>query len=350
MKKVIPALVFGAIIFTSVNSSAIVTTSYQNCGIKNDQAGCSQTSATDWGLFSKKTDYAKTKYPLVFAHGLFGFSQIGPVNYWDRIPQDLSRQGANVFVTNTSSANSDAVRGEQLLKQVLTIQALTGAEKVNLIGHSQGVQTVRYVAGVRPDLIASVTGIAGSNKGSPVADLVETLVRKPASVIGFDKTIGAVINMFTGIESFLGGTSSNGGAYDQDVLSALAGLTKAGAGEFTATLPQGIPVTEWGSGGATGKGVNYYSWSGKGGLTNLLDPTAYGLLAGEAFIKLSTGSDSDGLVPVCSSHLGNVIRDNYPQNHLDEINQILGLAGSGAGADPVPLYSQHANRLKLAGF
>ncbi|MEJ5138503.1 MULTISPECIES: hypothetical protein [Acinetobacter] len=74
------------------------------------------------------------------------------------------------------------------------------------------------------------------------------------------------------------------------------------------------------------------------------------MLAGQAFIKLTTGSDSDGLVPVCSSHLGNVIRDNYPQNHLDEINQILGLAGSGAGADPVPLYGQHANRLKLAGF
>ena len=96
--------------------------------------------------------------------------------------------------------------------------------------------------------------------------------------------------------------------------------------------------------------MNYYSWSGKGGLTNLLDPTAYGLLAGEAFIKLSTGSDSDGLVPICSSHLGNVILDNYPQNHLDEVNQIVGLVGSGAGADPVPLYSQHANRLKLAGF
>ena len=43
--------------------------------------------------------------------------------------------------------------------------------------------------------------------------------------------------MFTGIESFLGGTSSNGGAYDQDVLSALAGLTKAGAGEFKCHFP-----------------------------------------------------------------------------------------------------------------
>lgn len=350
MKKVIPALVFGALIFTSVNSSAIVTSSYQNCGIKDNQAGCSQTSATDWGLFSKKTDYAKTKYPLVFAHGLFGIAQIGPVNYWYGIPQDLSRQGANVFVTNTSAANSDAVRGEQLLKQVLTIQALTGAEKVNLIGHSQGVQTVRYVAGVRPDLIASVTGIAGSNKGSDIADLVETVIRKPASEYGLDKTIGAIINVFTGIESFLGGTSSNSGTYDQDVLSALAGLTKAGAGEFNATFPQGIPVTECGSGAATVNGVNYYSWSGTGTLTNLLDPSGYGMVAGAAWIKLRTGSDSDGLVPRCSSHLGNVIRDNYPQNHLDEINQFLGLVGSGAGADPVPLYSQHANRLKLAGF
>jgi triacylglycerol lipase len=44
-----------------------------------------------------------------------------------------------------------------------------------------------------------------------------------------------------------------------------------------------------------------------------------------------------------------VIRDDYPWNHLDEINQVLGLIGPFA-PHPVALYVAHANRLKLAGL
>jgi triacylglycerol lipase len=58
---------------------------------------------------------------------------------------------------------------------------------------------------------------------------------------------------------------------------------------------------------------------------------------------------NDGLVGRCSSHLGQVIRDDYPINHLDEINQVLGLHGFG-GVDPVQLMIEHAQRLKAAGL
>jgi len=34
--------------------------------------------------------------------------------------------------------------------------AITGAKKVNLIGHSHGAHAVRYAAGVMPDQVASV--------------------------------------------------------------------------------------------------------------------------------------------------------------------------------------------------
>nr|WP_174505496.1 triacylglycerol lipase [Acinetobacter sp. Marseille-Q1620] len=341
MKKIVPALILGTTLLTPIMGFAITTSTYHNCGIQNDEVNCEAVSKTDWSLFSKQTEYAKTKYPLVFAHGLFGLSQIGPVNYWHNIPSDLARQGAKAYVTTVSAANSDAVRGEQLLKQVITIKALTGADKVNLIGHSQGVQSVRYVAGVRPDLVASVTGIAGSNKGSPVADVVKKYIQQPASVIGLDKPILAFINFFTGLETLLSG----GGVSDQNVLAALNGLTKEGTAEYNAKFPQGIPETDCGNGEAKVNGINYYSWSGVGHSTNLLDLSDAGMLA----LNLFHDSPNDGLVPKCSSHLGEVIRDDYPQNHLDEVNQILGLVGSGAG-NPVPLYSQHANRLKLAGL
>jgi len=342
MKKYISALVFGVVITMPIMSSAIVTSTYNNCAVPNNQAYCHAVSSTDWSLSSKKTEYAKTKYPLVLAHGLFGLSQIGPINYWHGIPQDLARQGAQVYVTTVSSANSDAVRGEQLLKQVITIQALTGSAKVNLIGHSQGVQSIRYVAGVRPDLVASVTGIAGSNKGSPVADIVKKYIQQPLSVIGLDKPLLAFINLLTGAETLLSG----GGISDQNVLAALDGLTAQGAAEFNKSFPQGIPKTECGNGESKVNGVNYYSWSGTGQLTNLVDPTSYGMAA----VSILQNGPSDGVVPKCSSHLGQIIRDDYPQNHLDEVNQIMGMVGLGAGAAPVPLYSQQANRLKLAGL
>lgn len=46
------------------------------------------------------SSYAKTKYPIVFAHGMAGFIQIGTdqfgLDYWYQILPDLARNGANV--------------------------------------------------------------------------------------------------------------------------------------------------------------------------------------------------------------------------------------------------------------
>ena len=45
--------------------------------------------------------YAKTKYPMVFVHGVAGFSRVGSdplgVDYWHQILPDLARNGANVW-------------------------------------------------------------------------------------------------------------------------------------------------------------------------------------------------------------------------------------------------------------
>ena len=57
---------------------------------------------------------------------------------------------------------------------------------------------------------------------------------------------------------------------------------------------------------------------------------------------------NDGLVGRCSSHLGQVIRDDYLMNHFDEVNQVFGLV-SLLGTNPKSVVRQHANRLKLAG-
>ena len=60
-------------------------------------------------------------------------------------------------------------------------------------------------------------------------------------------------------------------------------------------------------------------------------------------------NQNDGLVGRCSSHFGQVIRDNYYMDHLDEINQLLGLV-SLFETNPKAVFRQHANRLKNAGL
>ena len=131
--------------------------------------------------------YAKTKYPIVFGHGMAGFIQIGSdpfgLDYWYQILPDLARNGGNVWATRVSPFNSSEVRGEQLKQQVEEILAITGAQKVNLIGHSHGGPTIRYVAGVIPNKVASLTSVGAPHKGSPVADLIlkaeNTVIEKP---------------------------------------------------------------------------------------------------------------------------------------------------------------------------
>ena len=119
-----------------------------------------------------QTGYTQTRYPIVLVHGLFGFDSALGIDYFYGIPDALRQGGAKVYVAQVSAANSTEVRGEQLLAQVKTILALTGAPKVNLVGHSHGGPTTRYVAGVAPQLVASVTSIGGVNRGSRVADIL----------------------------------------------------------------------------------------------------------------------------------------------------------------------------------
>ena len=326
--RILQAMLLGGIFCVSSMSSAAMN-SYQYCSTDGCRNG---------GKELQLSTYAKTKYPVVLAHGASGFSAIGGVyDYFYGVPQDLSRAGANVYVTQMSALNGYDIRGEQLLSQVEDIVAITGAKKVNLIGHSQGSQAIRYVAGLVPQKVASVTSVGGPNMGSPVADQLMPVLEKAGPI---SPILVAPLNAFLKLVGI-----SSGKEYEQDAIASLSSLTRANAVAFNKRFPQGIPSQYCGNGASKVNGINYYSWSGAGTYTNPLNIAspllgATGLLINEA---------SDGLVPTCSSHLGQVIRDDYFQNHLDEVNQVLGLV-SIRTPNPVQLYRQHANRLKSVGL
>jgi len=294
-----------------------------------------------------QSGYTQTRHPIVLAHGLLGFDSIlGVYDYWYGMPSDLRAGGARVYVASYSASNYSEVRGEQLIRDLDTLRAIYGHQKFNLVGHSHGGPTIRYVAAVRPDLVASVTSIGSPHTGSKVADGLSTTF--PAGSYGRTLVAGFV----NALSTFIAVMSGNNDP--QDALGALTSLNSAGAAQFNARYGHGMPATSCGAGASVStipyRGVNHsvrnYSWGGTSVLTHVLDASDPLLGAGSLFF----GSEqNDGLVGRCSSHFGVVLRDDYGWNHLDEVNQILGLT-SWFASDPKSVLRAHANRLKVAGL
>ena len=304
----------------------------------------SQTQASQ-GLLqiqeTAKTDYAKTKYPIVMVHGWLGWSRIGNdsfnIDYWYQILPDMARNGSTVFAAQLSPTNTTEVRGEQLLSQVEEVRAITGKTKVNLIGHSHGGPTVRYVSAVKPEYVASATGVGGTFRGSKVADVIQN----NSGLKTFMNILGQYI-----VGPLIAWAEANPDT-PIDFDGSMKSLTETGSATFNAKYPTTALASDCNKSGAkVENGVYYYSWGGTKQTTNLLDidtilmqlgPLAYG------------NNDNDGMVARCSTHFGQVIRDDYALNHTDLANMMFGLRGVFS-PDPVDMFRQHANRLKLQGL
>ena len=289
------------------------------------------------------------RYPLLLVPGLLGFVRLLVYPYWFGIVKALERGGATVIPVMVSGVNSTEIRGEQLLKVIEQTVRETGVAKVNLIGHSQGALTVRYVAARRPDLVASVTSVAGPNYGSELADYLER--HFPPGTLG-----GRVVNAVIGVLAWTivaFETGYRGPKLPMDITASHQSLTTTGVALFNRQYPQGLPEV-WGENGEElVDGVRYYSWSGilKPGVTNrgrnLIDGTNVTCRIFARTFRKERGQ-SDGMVGRFSSHLGMVIGDDFPLDHFDIVNQTFGLVGKGA--DPVRLFMEHAARLKAAGL
>ncbi|MGH8387680.1 MAG: esterase/lipase family protein [Pseudomonas sp.] len=289
---------------------------------------------------------ANTQYPILLVHGLFGFDRIGRFELFHDVKQALRNAGARVFVPHLSATHSNEVRGEQLLTQIQRVLKGTGASKVNLIGHSQGALAARYAAAVAPQSVASVTSVSGPNHGSELADfLCKALI--PGSLP--EQIAEMVASLFADFLSLLSGNHR----LPQDAVAALNALTTEGVRAFNEKYPQGLPKTWGGKGRELVNGVRYYSWSGVL-QRNILDEGLNALNPLHAFLRafshyfINEPEQNDGMVGRYSSHLGTVIKSDYPLDHLRVISQPSGLPTKNI--DPVNLYMQHAERLKNAGL
>jgi triacylglycerol lipase len=317
-------------------------------------------------------NYDATQYPIVLVTGLFGSpTELGGIPYWYGIQSDLESHGAVVFVPNISSFQSDEGpngRGEQLVAYIQQILVQTGAPKVNLIGHSQGGLTSRYAAAVVPDLVASVTTIGTPHRGSQVGDFVEGVFGIDPSGVG-EAAVAALVDAFGFLQS---------GSTNQNAEAALVAVSSDGTAQFNQHYPSvGLgPQGSCRSGSPTetvdGNTHLLYSWAGTAiqpvkvfGVTvagkdtsvsgaldsaNVKDPTTVALAGVGGFMLTHLGAGpNDGVVEACRALYGQVLSTSYHWNHLDEVNQELGVLGGNA-EDPVAVIRNHVNRLKNQGL
>src|SRR5690348_1446013 len=139
----------------------------------------------------------KTLYPIVFAHGMAGFDDILGYDYWgddygyyvldpyENWDIDLYQKS---FVASVTPFQSSEQRGYELAQDISGYMATSGAQYVNIIGHSQGGLDLRkaakqlYTAKGRTVVKYGIS-LSSPHRGSPIAKYVWDLGPGVQSVI-----------------------------------------------------------------------------------------------------------------------------------------------------------------------
>lgn len=128
----------------------------------------------------KDEQICATKYPILLVHGVF-FRDFRYLNYWGRIPAELTTNGACIYYGNQPSALSVAENAEYIAKRIRGVLAETGAEKINIIAHSKGGLDCRYAISKlgMANQVASLTTINTPHRGCEFADyLLEKIPKR----------------------------------------------------------------------------------------------------------------------------------------------------------------------------
>lgn len=121
----------------------------------------------------KENEICKTKYPILMVHGIF-FRDWQVINYWGRVPNELIRNGAEVYYGKQQSANKVSVSATEVAERIKEVIAETGAEKVNIIAHSKGGLDSRYaISHLGMDkYVATLTTINTPHYGCKFVDML----------------------------------------------------------------------------------------------------------------------------------------------------------------------------------
>ncbi len=262
-------------------------------------------------------------YPIVMAHGFFGFETLAGVDavtYFFGVRDDLAEVGELVYTPAVDPFNDSEVRGAELLAHIERVIEETGAARVNIIAHSQGGLDARFAAAMRPELIESITTIATPHRGTAVADIALGLADH-----------GALPDVLDAVTRIFGGPFYDALGQETSIARAARQLSTPGARAFDEQYPPD-PVIAWYSiAGRTAfhrGGVDCRAddppafitrWADDRDPTDPLFALLEPILAGDLLDRTA----NDGLVPVPSARFGRFL-GCIPADHLDEMGQLLG--------------------------
>ena len=263
-------------------------------------------------------------YPIVLAHGFFGFEEFAGVDfvtYFHGVKDHLAANGEPlVFTPPVDPFNDSTTRGRQLLAHVERIVAETGHARVNLVGHSQGGLDARVVAHERPDLVASVTTIATPHQGTPISDVVLQLVTRD----DWREAADALVRL-------AGQPLWDEAGEETSLIAAMEQMSSPGMEAFNAEYTDAPGVayysltgrTDWHRGGATCGIAAAPDFIAR--LSAELDPVDPLLEITEIMLDGGFGDPypNDGLVRAEDARWGRFL-GCIPADHLDQIGHLLG--------------------------
>ena len=258
---------------------------------------------------------AAPRYPILLIHG----TGVRDPGCWGRIPDELRRQGAAVYLSGQdgwATVEDNAIvlkrRAEDILRE-------TGCEKLHLIAHSKGGLEARYLVSSlgMADRVASVTTIATPHRGSRTMD---ALIRLPGWAFGL---MGAFVNGWYRLT----------GDRRPDFRAVCRQFTTAWAAEFNAQNPD-VP------------GVLYRACAGA-----MASPRDDLLLWWQYLIIRRVEGENDGLVTLASARWTGLRPLWRGASHLHQVDlRRRPVRRRGTVFDPVEEYLALAAELKELGL
>lgn len=320
-------------VIDQITAKAATTTSTVSGFVPNTTtAGTStttNTTVTDYATSTVAKYNLEKGYPIILVHGYAGsdnWNVLGlKIDYFYKIAKSLRSAGYTVYTadvnafgfsadwTDPSTGKFYEGRSTQLKRFVLEVMAQSGAPKVNIVAHSQGGITSRYMISSMSmaDKVNSLYTISTPHYGT---DLLKIIPKLPTIVKMALENV--VMDFFLG--SLIAGDNTPSSAHaHQEMLPS-----------YMVTFNQLNP---------NAKSVQYYSVAGKMSniyLTSLFYLPHLAFLA----VKKDDGSavgDNDGIVPVYSAKWGTylgtiegrkILGIRLGVDHGNEINHPLGLS------------------------
>ncbi len=283
-------------------------------------------------------------YPIVLVHGFAGFRDIGPLNYYFRVADDLRARGEVVYESVVAPFASPAERAPMLGRYLdAVVLPQTGAARVVLIAHSQGGLDARYLVSTLGygDRVAALVTVATPHQGTRIADAIGGAI--PGVADGLLDAAATVL-----------GFTYNEARSRADLRAALDALSERNADAFNRSNPNDPRVSYWSYAGRTNRRSGREQ-CGDAVIANepsVPDNTTLALLPFATFLERGDPSMhvNDGMVEVRSARWGRFM-GCVPADHFDEVGQIAHtLPNLESGFDHRVFYRDMVRRLRAEGF